>query len=106
MSYAIACNVDIDDDGNERNHLFSNETRHLQYEANENANWNVFYSVRDDPKSLIRQFVYTLKKLVIIRRKKLLFQYADVIEHIEQWFKEKGLDICLRTTNRLSDFMI
>ena len=53
----------------------------------------VAYSCNKNPTSLIDEFVTVLGQIAVTRKRLMIERYQDVIEHIHQWFAEKGLTV-------------
>ena len=53
----------------------------------------VAYSCNKNPTVLLDEFVTLLGQIAATRRRLMMERYQDVIEHIHQWFAEKGLTV-------------
>ena len=95
LSYAIACNVpaSIDD--------FEFNDRLRPYDQHQRDDIDALYTaygVSNNPEHLIRDFVTTLIAIARVRRRYVIEQYADIIQHITRWFSEKYIRIDLTSS--------
>ena len=82
VSYAIACNFDSS----------------LKGGTNDKTGYTTYYADNVVPRRLIYTFVKTLLVLANDRRQIIKERYKDIIEHIEEWFRNRNIE-CDMTKN-------
>ena len=101
LSFAMAANFDInspittneserDDDDDDNNETTSN-------------NYYTHYEVDESPIRLIHKFVDLLEQHAKKYKEIMLDKYYNMIEHIHQWFLEKGMEVNLLSTDGIDD---
>ena len=93
LSFAMAANFDIRPQ--------STDTELDQQQDDDE--YYTHYEVDESPKRLIHKFVDLLEQHATKYKELMFDKYYNMIEHIQQWFLEKGMEINLLSTDGLDD---
>ena len=95
LSFAMAANFDA----RTTNEIEGEEEDNIEI----NNDYYTHYGVDEAPKRLISKFVDLLEKHAKKYKQLMFDKYYDMIEHIQQWFLEKGMEVNLLSTDGLDD---
>ena len=93
LSFAMAANFDINSP------ITTNESER----DDDSNNYYTHYEVDESPKRLIHKFVDLLEQHAKKYKEIMFDKYYNMIEHIHQWFLEKGMEVNLLSTDGLDD---